>query len=470
MGLEDIDKEHKNLINLLNVLANRIVLKSEVSEVNAAFEQLIAFTAFHFENEDKVWSTYLPQGGAIVHHKQEHDGLLSKINNLKDNFISIPEANRIEQSLEVLSRWLVTHLLKSDLYLATVVTGLQKGISLDEAQSVAKTRINHESQLLLETTLSAYKSLSETAQHLMDVRSQLEESEARLQGALTYAKIGYWEYPAKGDNVYWSEQIYQIFGLPEATPAGRESLCKIMPSSYHSAFQDSLKKSLETGSEHHVRYPITRPLDGEVRWIDCRGKVHYQSNGEPDKITGFIQDITEYRALEELNHKLAITDPLTGALNRRGFTEKTSTVYSASTRYDTPLTVMILDLDNFKRINDQYGHQHGDYVLQHFSEVCRNILRESDIFCRLGGEEFAVVLLNTPIEKGLDVAERIRSTVESATVTHDDIELSYTVSIGASGLKASDEGLDDAMQRADDALYRAKSLNKNRVECLAKPK
>ncbi|PWI31858.1 hypothetical protein DI392_18425 [Vibrio albus] len=464
MGIAEVDKEHKQLVYLLNVLANHIVLQLDMSKVNSAFDELIAFTSYHFKSEEKIWNACLPQEDFILQHEKEHEDLLSGIIQLKNEFPDISKENRIEQSLGILCRWLVTHMLKGDLYLATMVQEIKSGASFNDAECAAINIINGEGQILLEATLSAYNSLSETAQHLVCVRSQLEESEARLQDALTYAKIGYWEFPCYGGDVYWSEQIFQIFGLSKELSAGPETLCGIMEEDHHISFYNSLQASLNSGSEHHVCYPITRPSDGKRRWIDCRGKVLYNSNGESEKITGFIQDITEYKELEELNRKLAITDPLTGALNRRGFGERISKEFNACRRYDNPLTVMILDLDNFKQINDQFGHQHGDEVLKNFSEACRNLLRESDIFCRLGGEEFAVVLRNTAIEKGKHVAERIRSTVESATVAYDGVTLQYTVSIGISELTALDDGVDDVMQRADDALYQAKALNKNRVE------
>lgn len=466
VGIDQIDNEHQQLIVLLNRLANRIVFQSRLSEIDAAFDELISYTEYHCNNEQRLWNSNLPEGELTSRHVKEHNYLISTIYELKADFRDFPREQRIELSLEMLGEWLITHILKGDLYLAKIIAEMQLGAYFDDARSIAKESIEGEAQRLLEVTLSAYRTVSETAQHLMGVRFQLEESESRLQQALSYAKIGHWELQYQGDRAYWSEQVYQIFGVSPDVLAGPDALYQIMDESHHDAFKSSLMTSMNNGSEHCICYRITRPSDGKRRWIDCRGKVVYKSNGEPEKITGFIQDVTEYKELEEQNRKLAITDPLTGALNRRGFGERISVEYSAYTRYGTPLTMMILDLDNFKRINDRFGHQFGDEVLRHFSEVCQRLLRESDIFCRLGGEEFAVVLRNTSIEKGLYVAERIREKVESEVVNHNNSELQYTVSIGISELKPADINFEDLMQRADDALYEAKALSKNRVEYL----
>lgn len=464
VGIIDVDREHQRLIYLLNELANQIVSQNELFKINGAFDELINYAKFHFKNEEKVWNISLPKNYAVIQHAKEHRNLLEEIKQLKLNFSAIPKEARIEKSLEELSGWLVTHMVTGDLYMATLLAGIKSGMSIEDAQCHATAKIEWESKVLLEITLDTHKSLSETTQHLLEARYQLEASESRLQDALTYAKIGHWELSDRGNSVYWSDQMYQLLGLSKELPAGPETLLAIMDKNYHTAFHKSLEASWVLGREHSIRYPISRPSDGERRWIDCKGKVIYKDDGEPEKISGFIQDITEYRDKEELNRKLAATDPLTGLFNRRGFEEIVLSEFKTWKRHNDNVTVMILDLDHFKQVNDQFGHQHGDEVLKHFTKTSQKLLRENDIFFRSGGEEFVLVLRHTAMEQGKLVAERIRSTIETEIVVHSGIETKFTVSIGVSEIKITDDNIDSALQRADEALYQAKALGRNRVE------
>ena len=127
---------------------------------------------------------------------------------------------------------------------------------------------------------------------------KLRESELRLDEAQRYAKIGNWELLADEKTAFWSEQMYVLFGLSSDVKAGPETLCDVMRNSDIPLFTTSVRESLSTGHEHHVEYQITRPSDGEKRWIECRGKVLTNDDGEYEKISGFIQDITERKEAE----------------------------------------------------------------------------------------------------------------------------------------------------------------------------
>jgi len=127
----------------------------------------------------------------------------------------------------------------------------------------------------------------------------LKESELRLKESQAYAKIGHWELLADEKTAFWSEQMYVLFGLAVNVKPGPESLCEVVNENDFSAFIESVKKSFSTGKEHHVEYRIKRPNDGEERWIECRGKVVVGENGDPEKISGFIQDITDRKKAEK---------------------------------------------------------------------------------------------------------------------------------------------------------------------------
>ncbi|EKS38683.1 GGDEF domain-containing protein [Afipia clevelandensis] len=162
-------------------------------------------------------------------------------------------------------------------------------------------------------------------------------------------------------------------------------------------------------------------------------------------------------------HKTAASvDPLTGLLNRRGFSEATSRMIEREAKAGRPVTVMIFDIDHFKSVNDRFGHATGDEVLQVFSNVVVASLRITDLVGRVGGEEFAA-LLPCAMDEALVAAERVREAFESSGVAIDDVPLETTVSIGVAGGPANTE-LEVLMASADTALYQAKRGGRNRVE------
>lgn len=161
-------------------------------------------------------------------------------------------------------------------------------------------------------------------------------------------------------------------------------------------------------------------------------------------------------------YELATVDGLTGLYVRRYFDHRVSEEWGRSERYGVPFTVGILDLDNFKRLNDTFGHQVGDRVLKDAAAALRNNMRSFDVAARYGGEEFAIILPRTDVSKGVKVAERVRRDIEKLMVM--DGKIPVTVSIGVAGFPA--EGLDkveELVARADQALYQAKEEGKNRV-------
>jgi diguanylate cyclase (GGDEF)-like protein len=180
--------------------------------------------------------------------------------------------------------------------------------------------------------------------------------------------------------------------------------------------------------------------------------------------------LTIGRLLSELEEKnrelqeLAYYDTLTGLPNRRFFFEHASLIFEEVKRYEKPLSLLVMDIDYFKRINDTYGHDVGDLVLKTFADVLRGIVRQSDICARFGGEEFVVLLPNTDLEGAKVLAERIRTAVAKNPVEHGSIVIVFTVSIGASQYRKGMQNIDELIKEADIALYRAKEGGRNRVE------
>jgi diguanylate cyclase (GGDEF)-like protein len=157
---------------------------------------------------------------------------------------------------------------------------------------------------------------------------------------------------------------------------------------------------------------------------------------------------------------MAITDPLTGAYNRRYLELQLEQVLETWTRYQRPASVLLIDIDHFKRINDKFGHGVGDSAIKNLVEVISRNIRNVDTLCRYGGEEFVVLLAETPLSKARPVAEKLRAAVENTRVVP---EVGMTISVGVCDVSVAD-GVDHWLNLADAALYLAKRNGRNRVE------
>lgn len=175
------------------------------------------------------------------------------------------------------------------------------------------------------------------------------------------------------------------------------------------------------------------------------------------------------RQLEELLervHSMAITDPLTGLYNRRYFQELLKKEFSRVHRYSIPLSILMLDIDHFKKINDKFGHQAGDSVLKEFASIITSsIRRDIDIVARWGGEEFIILLPQTTIDGAKETALRLLSKIDSFRFSALPPTKNVTTSIGVvSTLSEGVDSIEKLIKLADNALYKAKELGRNRVE------
>lgn len=190
----------------------------------------------------------------------------------------------------------------------------------------------------------------------------------------------------------------------------------------------------------------------------------WRGDGELNGVCGISVDITEQKENEKEIQRLANTDMLTNLATRRHFLDLAEIEISRGRRFHHYLSVLMLDIDKFKSVNDTYGHDVGDKVIASVGDLCRQWLREIDIAGRLGGEEFAILLPNTPSPLAQTVAERLRYQFENhSIVLSDGTSLKYTVSIGC--VSSSDTALDiaDLLKQADNNLYKAKQEGRNRV-------
>ncbi|MDO8461901.1 MAG: GGDEF domain-containing protein [Deltaproteobacteria bacterium] len=162
-------------------------------------------------------------------------------------------------------------------------------------------------------------------------------------------------------------------------------------------------------------------------------------------------------------YKMAIIDALTGAYNKRFFEGRLKEEFSYCLRNSVPLSLLIFDIDYFKKINDTYGHRAGDFVLTHLATLARSIIRTEDIFCRYGGEEFTVLLKGTDEAGGILMAERLRRLIEESDFTFDGQLMKVTISLGVTTLKGQNFTDSETMIKlADKYLYKSKNNGRNR--------
>jgi diguanylate cyclase (GGDEF)-like protein len=171
--------------------------------------------------------------------------------------------------------------------------------------------------------------------------------------------------------------------------------------------------------------------------------------------------------LQVLNKKLkelATRDSLTGILNRGSFFETAQHLLILSQRQKSPASFLLVDLDNFKRVNDTYGHFVGDKVLIHFTQTIQKSLRKSDLIGRVGGEEFAIFLPDTGNDDAFQLAEKLRKIISHSVLEVDGKVVAYTVSLGVESSEPKDHLIDELFKRADLKLYGAKDKGRDRVE------
>ena len=229
----------------------------------------------------------------------------------------------------------------------------------------------------------------------------------------------------------------------------------------HIKLMSALEQSALALSILAIQLRILRP-DGATRWVTVRARPERTSDGGT-LWHGVLIDVSEQVVQQRRLRKLSDTDELTGLANRRRLMQRLREEMSSASRHARPLSLLLLDLDHFKRINDTWGHLKGDQVLKQLAELCCNALRGEDLVARLGGEELAILLPCTPIAAALRLAERLREAIAG----HDFgiTQGRVTASLGVAEYRDNDS-IDAFIERADRGLYAAKRAGRNRVLCL----
>ncbi len=219
---------------------------------------------------------------------------------------------------------------------------------------------------------------------------------------------------------------------------------------------------------YQIQEKILTTGEGKKLLVSFSIDISLQKEAQSQLINTHVQLSLQTKALEEVEKVLkeqASHDYLTGLYNRRYFQQISKDLINISRRESIDLSIIMLDIDMFKAVNDAYGHSAGDQVLKDLAITLGKYTRDSDIVARLGGEEFAILLLNADNNAAALIAEKLREAVERKTVSlNDETTVSFTISLGVALVDIKNEdNIDTALNRSDAALYKAKNLGRNKV-------
>ena len=296
-------------------------------------------------------------------------------------------------------------------------------------------------------------------------RKEAEEgvrrSETRLAEAQRIAHVGSWEWDIKSNTVVWSDELYRIFGrTPEEFESTYEAFLHWVHPADRAFVRRTIQEAYETGGSFSFEHRIVRP-DGSTRMLQSRGEVLTDRDGERVKMAGTAQDVTERKALEEQLQHQALHDPLTGLPNRTLFADRLRQARARARRREGEVSVLFMDLDNFKVINDSLGHKAGDRLLVAVSKRIKSILRPEDTVARLGGDEFIFLLEDTGTQGAVHVAERVLKQMwEPYFLGRRRLFVTASIGVATGGVKGRYDA--DLLRNADLAMYRAKHSGKAR--------
>jgi diguanylate cyclase (GGDEF)-like protein/PAS domain S-box-containing protein len=314
------------------------------------------------------------------------------------------------------------------------------------------------------------------------VEVKLRESEQRLVTAQEGAHVGVWEWNIVARRSYWSPECERIYGMkPGSLTSNDDWRVRVHPEDLV-----QIDAQWEERIEKHQSFEVDfrfRMDSGETRWLVTKGHAQYNAAGDPVSLSGVNYDITERKQLEDQVRQLAFHDTLTQLPNRRLLVDRLSQTMSASRRSGKYGALMMLDLDNFKPLNDAHGHLAGDLLLNEVARRLIECVRETDTIARVGGDEFVVLLGELDTDKtestkqAGEVAEKIRASLAlpyQLTLSEEgkaDIVVQHrcSASIGVALLLNHEASQADILKWADTAMYRAKEAGRNVVRFYGLP-
>lgn len=297
---------------------------------------------------------------------------------------------------------------------------------------------------------------------------QAMEEQARLASVVENTDDAVIGTLLDGTITLWNRAARTVFGFIETEIIGQH-YSKLVPEEYKNE-PAYLIESVKRGQVLTNFETKRLRKDGTEIEVALTLSPFHDSQGKIIGISSIARDIRQQKQMlkekEDLIEKLetaTLSDSLTGLLNRRGFYQRLEYERARFRRNHRPFSILILDIDHFKKINDSFGHNTGDYVLKELSRKLKANTREMDTVCRWGGEEFLVLLVESEISGARLYAEKLRSSIESMSLEFDGHKISITSSFGVCEIETPDSNIEKYIKLADDRLYQAKSQGRNRV-------
>jgi diguanylate cyclase len=274
----------------------------------------------------------------------------------------------------------------------------------------------------------------------------------------------------------WNRWLALQSGMAEESVVGSQ-LLTLFPNLNNPLFLRNCKSVMKFGSFaffsqklHGYLFPFPPPHSHKSRFDfmqqSCTMGPIRNDNGVIESVFIIIQDVTELTLYEKKLVEMNMKDGLTGIFNRRYLDKRLEEEYQRAKRYGRILSLIVCDIDYFKKVNDNYGHQCGDLILKNVAERIESSVRKTDCLGRYGGEEFCCILPETGLPAALQVAERFREAIQSMDSILNDQTVKVTISLGVAQLDDGMASEKDLFSRADEALYEAKRMGRNRVVSL----
>jgi diguanylate cyclase (GGDEF)-like protein/PAS domain S-box-containing protein len=303
-------------------------------------------------------------------------------------------------------------------------------------------------------------------QRLVETQKNLQQSEEMMRAMADAVQSAVLLIDDEDRVRFSNPAAERLFGYSQKELDGCKVHETLVPETLQQRAKEGLAAYVRTGTGPALEKPmelVARRKDGSEVFVELHvGSVHRDNRWWA---VGVAVDISLHKSREQMLANLANTDPLTGVANRRGFVHLAESELMRSRHTGTPLYFLMLDLDHFKKINDSHGHAIGDAVLQEFAAICTRNLRDTDLFGRIGGEEFAAVMTGKDLQAVFGVAERIRKAFLGVTIRvgKQCLKLDTSVSIGLIRVAPSQHTVAKGLEKADTALYQAKAQGRNRV-------
>ena len=263
---------------------------------------------------------------------------------------------------------------------------------------------------------------------------------------------------------FWNSGAIRIFGYKKQEALGKNLNDIIIPNRYKKLIKRAFKNFSVNGkidTRHHTFEAMA--LQKSKKEIPVEVSLSSIFIDQKWLVIAIARDISVRREMQQKLKLMATHDPLTGLVNRREIIQKLKQEMHRFSRYHSPTSIFFIDIDNFKNINDQYGHKVGDDTLIDCAHKMQSLMRENDVVGRYGGEEFLVILPETPMDKAYELAERLRLNIcKNLTGTKTTIP-TYTISIGIAQLNNEQSSIDSFINQADKAMYKAKQTGRNKT-------